>query len=128
MVRLGSMAAAIALLTCSTTLADVLCVQQELARLGFDPGPADGALGKQTLRAAADFQKGAPYFSDLTTDTTLEWCNRLRTVPIPDARIAVTLSIHDPLANAGAISGDAIRATPVLGETPEYQVPKWVGP
>jgi hypothetical protein len=38
------------------------------------------------------------------------------------------MSIDNPLADGGALSGNAMDATPVLGETPEYQVPKWVGP
>ena len=128
MIRFAFFTAALAILTGTPALADVVCVQRELTRLGFDPGPADGALGARTLRAAADFQKGTPYFNDLAEDTAVEWCNTLRTAPMPNPQAAVAMGIGEPMANGGAISGNAMDATPVLGETPEYQVPKWVGP
>jgi hypothetical protein len=126
MLRVAAFAALTLPLAASPALASVICVQQELIRLGFDPGPADGSLGGRTLRAAVEFQKGAAYFPDLAADTAQDWCYRLRQLQGPNGSTAATLSIDDPLANAGAISTDAMGATPIFGETPEYQVPKWV--
>jgi N-acetylmuramoyl-L-alanine amidase len=34
----------------------VSSVQDQLARLGYDPGPVDGSIGPQTRSAIADFQ------------------------------------------------------------------------
>lgn len=34
----------------------VRSLQRRLAALGFDPGPADGGFGRQTLRALQAFQ------------------------------------------------------------------------
>ena len=94
----------------------------------MDEGGLGGITESETAVAAADFQQGAPYFNDLAEDTAVEWCNTLRTVPMPNPQAAVAMGIGEPMANGGAISGNAMDATPVLGETPEYQVPKWVGP
>jgi lytic murein transglycosylase len=39
------------------SLADRIAAQEALARLGFDPGPPDGALGLRTRQAAQQWQK-----------------------------------------------------------------------
>jgi localization factor PodJL len=36
----------------------VALVQKLLAEQGFDPGPADGLLGRQTIEAITEFQEG----------------------------------------------------------------------
>jgi hypothetical protein len=43
--------------TTGTRRATVTEVQRLLARLGYDPGPADGAAGPRTRRAIRDFQR-----------------------------------------------------------------------
>src|ERR1700722_17343812 len=40
-----------------TSRDDVRAAQQALGGLGFDPGPADGAIGQRTRAAIADFQR-----------------------------------------------------------------------
>lgn len=44
--------------------AEVLLLQQALARAGFAPGPPDGAFGPRTARALADFQRAAGLAAD----------------------------------------------------------------
>jgi TPR repeat protein len=48
----------------SLTRAEVRELQQLLRRLNFDPGPADGAIGKRTVEAIRLFQKFAGIESD----------------------------------------------------------------
>jgi hypothetical protein len=62
---------------------NVLCVQQELAKRNFDPGPLDGLLGNLTLGAAqsaltADMLNLPP----LNVDTAPAWCLALRAAGI----------------------------------------------
>jgi hypothetical protein len=113
---------AISLLSISTpAFADVACVQRELTRIGLDPGPADGQLGRKTLAAAKSFQEGAPYLSDLSVDSSSNWCQYLKDQP--------ALAAFDPnqaLGGVGTTADPAMDTTPILGETPEYQVPSWV--
>ena len=117
---------AIVLLGCDPALAeDIACVQRELARLGLDPGPVDGVLGKKTLDAAAIYHVGAAYLQDLEPITAPEWCETL----LKQADLsfdAAQLPVEEPAASAGATVFHAIEATPILGVTPEYEVPKWV--
>ena len=58
---------------------NVLCVQQELAGRGYNPGPIDGALGSRTQSAAqsaaAAGRLGLP---PLTAGTAGAWCQALR--------------------------------------------------
>lgn len=119
-------AAVIALVTCSQAQADVSCIQRELTRLGFDPGPIDGSLGRKTLNAAKSYQIGAIYLPDLSRDTTYVSCKalmeRLSGAPFEAGQVP-----FDGLsAISGATAGNAISTTPILGTTPEYQVPAWV--
>ncbi len=53
-------------------------VQQELARRGYDPGPADGVLGGRTRAAILDYQDD--YGLPPTGDVSLELVNHLRLV------------------------------------------------
>lgn len=118
--------AAIVLLGCGPALAeDIACVQRELARLGLDPGPVDGVLGKKTLDAAAIYHVGAAYLQELDEITAFRWCDAL----LKQADLSLQAS-GVPLDTAAASSGISFEtdATPVLGVTPEYQVPKWVKP
>ena len=109
------------LVTCTPAFADVACVQRELTRIGLDPGPADGQLGRKTLQAAKTYQEGAAYLQDLSTVTSSNWCTFLRAQP--------ALASFDPnqsLGGLGTIADPAMDKTPILGETPEYRVPEWV--
>lgn len=113
--------------TCSPVLADASCVQKQLARLGFDPGPVDGLLGPSTIAAAERFHRGMPVLPDLSLETSQEWCNHLAALPgPPNFDAARDLPIADPSASAGTLGPDALGATPVLGVSPEYKVPSWV--
>lgn len=53
------------------TRAEVRELQQLLRRLNFDPGPADGAIGKRTVEAIRLFQKFAGLDADGTATVTL---------------------------------------------------------
>jgi hypothetical protein len=119
-------AALIMLVGCAPAYADVSCIQRELQRLGFDPGPIDGSLGGKTLTAAKAYQVGAVYLPDLNGDNTYVWCKalmeRLSGAPFEADQVAL-----DGLsATSGATADSAMGTTPILGHTPEYQVPAWV--
>ncbi|MEO7222772.1 MAG: hypothetical protein ABIY37_09885 [Devosia sp.] len=109
------------LLICTPALADVGCVQTELARIGLDPGPVAGQLGRKTLSAARAFQEGAPYLQDLTVDTSYNWCKALKEQPA-----LASFNSNQGLGGLGTVFDPAMDTTPVLGQTPEYQVPNWV--
>lgn len=47
-------------------------VRQALSRAGHNPGPIDGVLGSQTMRAVRDFQRGAGLPQGYLTHETLE--------------------------------------------------------
>lgn len=119
-------AAVIVLVTCAPAYADVSCIQRELMRLGFDPGPIDGSLGGKTLSAAKAYQIGAVYLPDLSRDNTYVWCKalmeRLSGAPFEAGQVP----LDGPSAISGATAGDAMGTTPILGQTPEYRVPAWV--
>jgi Alginate lyase. len=69
--------------------ADMTCVQTELARLGFDPGPADGLIGRRTRNAAAEFvSSSAVSLPDLSNQTAATWCQALRDAPSPPIDVA----------------------------------------
>ncbi|MEL6884447.1 MAG: hypothetical protein AAFP87_08060 [Pseudomonadota bacterium] len=53
------------------------CVQNQLAELGHDPGPADGQPGPATAAAAALHQDGGETLPPLRTDTAQIWCRAL---------------------------------------------------
>jgi peptidoglycan hydrolase-like protein with peptidoglycan-binding domain len=77
------------------SLADRIAAQEALARLGFDPGPPDGALGLKTRAATRQWQKarGLPPDGYLT----LRQVQRLKTeagvvaVPRPPSGSSATL-------------------------------------
>ena len=109
------------LVTCSPAFADVACVQRELTRIGLNPGPADGQLGRKTLAAAKTYQQGAAYLQDLSDVTSSSWCTFLKEQP--------ALAAFDPnqsLGGFGTVVDPAMDKTPILGETPEYKMPEWV--
>lgn len=93
---------------------------------GVRSGPIDGSLGKKTLNAAKSYQVGAIYLPDLSSDTSYVWCKalmeRLSGAPFEAGQVA----IDGPAAISGATSGNAMGTTPILDQTPEYQVPAWV--
>ena len=56
------------------------CVQSGLADLGYQPGPADGALGRQSLSAANAFaQDTGLKLPDLADETAKQWCDEIQT-------------------------------------------------
>ena len=56
------------------------CVQSGLADLGYQPGPADGALGRQSLSAANAFaQDTGLKLPDLEDETAKQWCDEIQT-------------------------------------------------
>lgn len=103
-------------------VANMFCVQEELSRIGLDPGPVDGRLGKRTVGAARTYQTGAMYLPDLSADTSYIWCRALRGLPPSGMPGTVESSPVPAIEGATAAAG----TTPILGETPEYQVPGWV--
>lgn len=63
----------------SAALADVACVQSELAAAGYKPGPVDGALGKKTYSAAAKMNKDYQLnMAKLAAGNTSDWCDTLK--------------------------------------------------
>ena len=108
-------------LLATPAFADIACVQRELTRIGLDPGPADGKLGRKTLAAAKSYQEGAPYLQDLSTITSRTWCDFLVKQPA-----LVTFDPNTAVVGFGTVADPAMDTTPVLGRTPEYQVPGWV--
>lgn len=64
--------------------ADMRCVQTELARLGYDPGPADGLIGNRTRSAASAFVADAEQLlPELSGESAVAWCEVLRVEPSP---------------------------------------------
>lgn len=55
---------------------DVLCVQETLYKLGFEPGPSDGLFGRRTLEAAQSYKSnfGAAHLPALSNETASQWC------------------------------------------------------
>lgn len=72
------LAAASAFSVLSTARADVVCVQSKLLEMKFQPGPADGELGRRTHQAAEAWagQAGVT-MPPLTEDTSAAWCEAL---------------------------------------------------
>jgi hypothetical protein len=65
--------------TVGPAAANPLCVQQMLIKLGYDPGKPDGALGKKTVAAAAQFRDATgQQLRDLSAETAPEWCVALK--------------------------------------------------
>ncbi len=93
--RLTSVALAIAAssaLAPSTALGSAACVQEELAGLGYQPGPADGVLGRRSVGAANLFAGDTGLtLPDLTDDTAGQWCEEIQTFAAsPEAAILST--------------------------------------
>ncbi|MHA1553698.1 MAG: alginate lyase family protein, partial [Alphaproteobacteria bacterium] len=66
-------------LTPSIALGSAVCVQEELAKLGYQPGPADGALGRRSVGAANLFAEDMGMtLPDLTDDTAEQWCSEIQ--------------------------------------------------
>jgi hypothetical protein len=58
---------------------NVLCVQQQVAARGYDPGPLDGMLGSRTLTAAQSAAAAARLtLPALSTATAGAWCQALQ--------------------------------------------------
>lgn len=70
---------AIAIISATTAVADVSCVQTQLSRMGFDPGPIDGLLGNRTRAAALNWSElTAKEMPELSQDTGDTWCESLK--------------------------------------------------
>lgn len=63
--------------------AEIECVQSGLRRLGFNPGPVDGKLGRRTLAAAERASILVGGLQKLSRETTLDWCRELNAKPPP---------------------------------------------
>ena len=105
-------AAALLILSLAPAWADdnVLCVQQQLLRIGYDPGPLDGLLGTRTssaaqLAATADKLKLSQLLPRLPAPA---WCLALRGVAVrapSGASIAGGVGGQGGAAGAGAGGG-----------------------
>jgi len=111
----------------SPARADVACVQEQLTRLGFDPGPVDGALGKRTINAATLFARNAAMpLETLTTENSGEWCSAVSAfAATPAAQSIVTLDLSSE--PAGILSDrdqqrlwEAYTTAPECFEHPTY--------
>ena len=79
---------------------NVLCVQQELAARGLDPGPLDGQLGEQTLSAAS---AAGLSLAPLSSGTAGAWCRALG----PSQGIAAFSQAPRPSTQASRPSANA---------------------
>ncbi len=79
--------------------ADILCVQQELSRLGYDPGPSDGMMGGRTRNAASEYMANSgASLPELASGSAVAWCQALRAEPSPP--IDVSAPARNALAGA----------------------------
>lgn len=88
-------------------VANMFCVQEELSRIGLDPGPVDGRLGKRTVGAARTYQTGAMYLPDLSADTSYIWCRALRGLP-PSGMPGQLSLLLSPLSKAPPLQQGAL--------------------
>ena len=100
----------------------VVCVQQELTALNYDPGPPDGKLSKQTLAAAdayiAYMSKTYVGWSQprLSKSTADQWCKQ---VAATDPKLEVYLSTY--------LDSPVLTLTEVyVGKTQARDRPFWV--
>lgn len=119
------LAAVMVAASCGAASADVGCVQKELVRIGYDPGLVDGAMGGKTLRAARDFQRAAPFLDDLSKRSSKSWCETLQSQPV-NPMMGGRFPVDAPTIIHGSREIGALAMTPILGVTPEYQLPKWL--
>lgn len=127
--------ALVAVLFPTPLLADIACVQTELTRLGFDPGPVDGRMGGRTASAAADFaDKAGMALPALGNDNGAQWCRELRAFaekggewklnPIDlktPPRGVLSQADSKRLWNAYKTAGQCFRH-PVFGRHPDFAV------
>jgi hypothetical protein len=127
LIKRAFIAALAVLVAVHPAYADVACVQRELVRIGFDPGPIDDALGRKTLAAANTVRRfGGLYLPDLSVATSDLWCEALLKQEPARAAGGDQLSLNTLPGNSGATTDGALAATPILGVTREYEVPAWV--
>jgi TPR repeat protein len=106
----------------STTVNAVKCVQQQLEKLGFDPGPADGLVGGQTFRAGetyirymrANGEKGWSMPS-LSAGNAAHWCEKVAEAHPKVASYWRTLQTSEIPTNPKAIYDFAYRYDVGLG-------------
>ena len=85
MLKVGlTLLALLATVAVSQASEDGLCVQQKLQDLGFYSGGIDGALGKKSQAAAADFAAATGRdLAPLSDKTAAEWCVALSAIEKP---------------------------------------------
>jgi hypothetical protein len=89
----------------------VICLQEQLAALGFDPGKADGQAGPATRSALADYEAANTSLSSRTLDSFT--ADDLRAALLAEANDALTLvETHMDLRLAAPIDI-------VIGSTPQ---------
>lgn len=86
-----------AVLSATPAYADMFCVQRELANLGYQPGPVDGAFGGKTASAAAayatDFAATLPALDKSNSDP---WCAALTATAATPEGIARRFDVTSP--------------------------------
>jgi peptidoglycan hydrolase-like protein with peptidoglycan-binding domain len=81
---------------------EVRAVQHELSRLGFDPGPADGLVGRRTRAAIMAFQDAAKLQRSGAVTPELLAALRAEPTPAPAATQAPAVTQAQPVpAEAG---------------------------
>lgn len=83
----NSIVAEISLKALGVPLYDTMEIQTVLSRLGFDPGPVDGAIGAKTREAIEDFQRTFGMVG--TGEPSLDLLKSLRKADLERSRIAV---------------------------------------
>jgi hypothetical protein len=66
------------------------------------------------------------YLQDLDAITSFNWCQALKKEPPLASLQPQQIGMDTSSASSGTGSDPAMTVTPILGETPEYQVPAWV--
>lgn len=92
--------------------AQMACVQQQLAALGYDPGSPDGLVGGKTRSAAAAYLVAAGSVSDLpelSNDSAAQWCAALAGAHAEAAIFAA--EVPDDVLIADDSVSNATRAT-----------------
>ncbi len=95
-------AAVAAICVTAPALADdaVLCVQRELAGLGYAPGPADGLMGQRTAAAAGQFATDTlAQLPALSQGTAAQWCDAVADFAAGPAAALLSEPIADLVPN-----------------------------
>jgi hypothetical protein len=88
---------------------DVRCVQAFLLTTAFNPGPADGALGRKTVAAAAEFAESAGLAERLpvlSVETATEWCAFAQSDEGLDIAVVASLTVYPIEMDGTDTAGD----------------------